>query len=135
MLHGWASSLASSRAHRRQRYAEWASRTAVPRISPQVLRRSDAARTWAAAFVRWYNVEHRHSGIRYVTPAQRHAGDDHEILAARHALYVQARDRNPARWARTTRNWSPVGPVTLNPERDSVISTALATPQKQPMAA
>jgi putative transposase len=32
------------------------------------------ARQWAAAFVRWYNHEHRHSGIRYVTPAQRHAG-------------------------------------------------------------
>jgi transposase InsO family protein len=31
----------------------------------------DAARTWAAEFVRWYNDEHRHSGIRYVTPGQR----------------------------------------------------------------
>ena len=29
----------------------------------------DAARQWAVRFVRWYNHEHRHSGIRYVTPA------------------------------------------------------------------
>jgi hypothetical protein len=28
-----------------------------------------AAQCWAAAFARWYNLEHRHSGIRYVTPA------------------------------------------------------------------
>jgi putative transposase len=95
----------------------------------------DAARAWAAAFVRWYNVEHRHSGIRYVTPAQRHAGDDHAILAARHALYTQARERNPARWARATRNWSPAGPVTLNPERDSIVGATPITPQIQPMAA
>jgi hypothetical protein len=33
----------------------------------------------------------RHSGIRYVSPQQRHAGDDKAILAARHALYTQAR--------------------------------------------
>ena len=31
----------------------------------------DAAREWAAHFVHWYNNEHRHSGIKYVTPAQR----------------------------------------------------------------
>ena len=28
-----------------------------------------AARQWAAHFVEWYNAEHRHSGLRYVTPA------------------------------------------------------------------
>ena len=95
----------------------------------------DAARTWAAEFVRWYNVEHRHSGIRYVTPAQRHAGEDHAILAARHALYTQARQRHPARWSRSTRNWAPVGAVTLNPERDSVVTAALVDPRKQQMAA
>jgi len=80
-----------------------------------------AARDWAASFVHWYNVDHRHSGIRYVSPTQRHAGDDHEILAARHALYIGARNRNPARWSRHTRNWLPAGAVTLNPERDSAV--------------
>jgi hypothetical protein len=56
-----------------------------------------------------------------VSPAQRHEGRDQEILAARHTLYTQARALNPARWSGKTRNWSPTGPVTLNPERDSVI--------------
>jgi putative transposase len=84
----------------------------------------DQAREWAATFVQWYNVDHRHSGIRYVSPAQRHAGEDRAILAARHALYQRAREANPARWTGTTRNWDPVGAVTLNPERDSAIQVA-----------
>ncbi len=82
------------------------------------------ARQWAAAFVHWYNHEHRHSGIRYVTPAQRHAGEDRPVLAARHALYRQARERHPRRWSGRTRDWSPIGAVTLNPERDSVVAAA-----------
>ena len=64
---------------------------------------------WAARFVHWYNDEHRHSGIRYVTPAQRHAGQDRPMLAARHAVYQEARQRNPQRWSGPTRNWTPVG--------------------------
>ena len=39
---------------------------------------------------------HRHSGIRYVSPAQRHAGDDQAILAARHA--DPKRELAPTRW-------------------------------------
>ena len=85
----------------------------------------ESARTWGAEFVGWYNVDHRHSGIRYVSPAQRHAGLDREILAARHEVYTQARALNPSRWSRHTRNWSPIGAVTLNPERDSIVSMAV----------
>ena len=81
----------------------------------------EAARQWAVRFVQWYNHEHRHSGIRYVTPAQRHAGQDGPVLAARHVVYQDARSRNPQRWSGSTRNWKPVGAVTLNPERDMTI--------------
>jgi putative transposase len=95
----------------------------------------DAARAWAAGFVQWYNVDHRHSGIRYVSPAQRHAGEDHAILAARHALYTGARELNPARWSRHTRNWSPIRVVTLNPERDDVVNAHSARNDKQALAA
>jgi transposase InsO family protein len=83
----------------------------------------DGARAWALHFVHWYNVDHRHSGIRYVSPAQRHAGQDHAILAARHELYQAARECNPARWSRHTRDWTPCAVVTLNPERDHVVTT------------
>ena len=95
----------------------------------------DAARCWAAEFVRWYNVEHRHSGIRYVSPAQRHAGHDVAILAARTELYERVRQRQPARWSGRTRNWSPIAAVTLNPERDTVVATALHSQDIQPKAA
>jgi putative transposase len=84
----------------------------------------DAARQWTVQFVHWYNHEHRHSGIRYVTPAQRHAGQDRPLLEARHAVYQDARDRNPRRWSRQTRNWTPVTVVTLNPERDTLVQAA-----------
>ena len=77
----------------------------------------DTARRWAARFVHWYNEEHHHSGIRYVTPGQRHAGQDRCVLTARHKLYEAARERNPRRWTGATRNWRPVTAVTLNPER------------------
>ena len=94
-----------------------------------------AARQWGAQFVHWYNLEHKHSGIRYVSPHQRHTGEDHAILAARHALYTKAKERNPARWARHTRDWTPMGPVTLNPERDSVIAQHAGQKFIQPLAA
>jgi hypothetical protein len=57
------------------------------------------------------------------------------ILAARHALYAQARERNPARWSRHTRNWSPIGAVTVNPERDSAATMRSSPSDRQPLAA
>jgi transposase InsO family protein len=76
----------------------------------------EAARRWVARFVEWYNAEHRHSGIRYVTPNERHFGAETQILASRHVLYEEARDQHPERWSRGTRNWTPIGTVVLNPE-------------------
>jgi putative transposase len=87
------------------------------------------ARRWAADFVCRYNEAHCHGGIRYVTPARRHAGEDHSALAARHALHQRARERNPRRWSGRTRNRSPIGAVTLDPERDSVTAAAISNTQ------
>jgi transposase InsO family protein len=107
-------------------FAEALFRTAKyrPEFPPKGFADLDSARQWAARFVHWYNQEHRHSGIRYVTPAQRHAGQDGRVLDARHALYQDARQRNPQRWSGPTRNWTPIGAVTLNPERDAVVRAA-----------
>ena len=74
----------------------------------------EAARTWVANFVRWYNEEHRHSAIRYVTPCERHEGRDASILMARDSLYKTNRELNPGRWSGHTRDWAPVGDVVLN---------------------
>jgi putative transposase len=95
----------------------------------------NAARCWVREFAFWYNHEHRHSAIRYVSPAQRHAGHDRLILARRHDLYTRARAANPRRWARNTRNWQPIAVVTLNPERDSVVNAVLAAETETASAA
>ena len=109
-------------------YAESLFRTAKyrPEFPAKGFAGLDEARAWAAEFVRWYNVDHRHSGIRYVSPQQRHAGEDRAILAARRQLYAQAQQRHPARWSGSTRNWSHIDVVTLNPERDELVSNAAA---------
>ncbi len=39
-------------------------------------------------------------------------------------LYQAARESNPRRWSGQTRDWTPIGAVTLNPERDIVVQTA-----------
>jgi transposase InsO family protein len=92
------------------------------------------ARQWVRHFTSWYNHDHRHSGIRYVSPAQRHAGQDRAILAARHELYTQMKAANPRRWSRHTRNWTPIAAVTLNPERDSIVQAAVHEEKKRSAA-
>jgi len=75
----------------------------------------EEARDWVAAFVTWYNTEHLHSAIRFVTPDDRYFGREREVLARRSQTYEQALRRHPERWSGPTRNWEPVGPVYLNP--------------------
>jgi transposase InsO family protein len=76
-----------------------------------------AARRWVSDLVTWYNHEHRHSAIRFVTPAQRHAGLDGPLLEHRKTVYEAARLRNPQRWPGQTRNWQRIQAVHLNPDQ------------------
>ena len=76
-----------------------------------------AATAWVDGFVRWYNTEHLHSGIRFVRPIDRHEGRDRAILSARHVVYAKAKTRTPRRWSGPTRNWTPIRAVRLNPEK------------------
>jgi transposase InsO family protein len=76
----------------------------------------EAARAWVAEFVEWYNHRHHHSGIGFVTPADRHAGRDIAILEARRDTYELARSRRPERWARHARPWTRPAVVRLNPD-------------------
>ena len=73
------------------------------------------ARTWVDAFVHWYNTEHRHSAIKFVTPAARHFGEETQVLTKRKATYEEAKRKNPSRWTGSIRNWEPVREVSLNP--------------------
>ena len=71
-------------------------------------------------FVLWYNTQHLHSAIRFVTPDDRHFGREGHILANRRKVYEKAKYRNPNRWSKNTRDWSPVRLVWLNPEKGDI---------------
>jgi transposase InsO family protein len=74
------------------------------------------ARAWVGQFAGWYNREHRHSAIRYVTPDQRHSGAERALLVRRTEVYETARRTAPSRWSRGIRDWSPISVVELNPD-------------------
>ena len=77
----------------------------------------EQAQSWVDGFVFWYNTQHLHSSIRYVTPDDRHFSREEHILANRRKVYEKARRRNPNRWSKNIRNWNPVHQVWLNPEK------------------
>jgi putative transposase len=97
----------------------------TPAFPSKPFKSLEAARAWVHTFVRWYNQEHHHSGIQFVTPSERHSGAEHAILAKRKAVYEVARALHPERWSGDTRNWSPVGEVWLNPENTDAESDGI----------
>ena len=80
----------------------------------------DEAREWVGRFVQWYNTEHLHSAIRFVTPRSRHLGLDKAILDKRRAVYENAKRLNPLRWSGHIRNWSAITEVCLNPKKETM---------------
>jgi putative transposase len=83
----------------------------------------EVARQWVLEFVHWYNYQHKHSGIKFVTPVQRHTGEDKQILENRKRVYELAKARHPERWSRSTRDWTRQDKVWLNPERSNESKT------------
>uniref|UniRef100_E6QU62 Transposase n=1 Tax=mine drainage metagenome TaxID=410659 RepID=E6QU62_9ZZZZ len=75
-----------------------------------------AARQWVTSFVQWYNHEHRHSAIGFVTPAERHEGMDEALLRKRVNVYEAAKNAHPERWSGATRHWQHIAVVHLNPD-------------------
>lgn len=91
----------------------------------------EEARQWVQRFVAWYNTEHHHSAIRFVTPEQRHRGQDKVVLKARSKVYEAAKNDHPDRWkGRSVRNWEPVQTVWLNPDHPAEPDT-----ESMPLAA
>ena len=76
-----------------------------------------SVRAWVDGFVEWYNTEHRHSGIKYVTPNQRHYGQADAICAIRQQTYEQTFLLNPQRWTQGPRDWSQPEVVKINHPR------------------
>ncbi|WP_191964732.1 integrase core domain-containing protein [Synechococcus sp. RSCCF101] len=77
----------------------------------------EAVIAWVRQFVAWYNNEHRHSGIKYVTPSQRHHGLADAICEVRRRTYEKAYRLHPARWSRHQRCWKQPDIVWINHPR------------------
>jgi putative transposase len=94
-----------------------------PEVRPELLgacpfEAVEQARDWALGFQHWYNEEHKHSALKFVTPGERHRGEDKAILARRRAVYAQARAQHPERWSGAARDWDPSHEVWLNPPKE-----------------
>jgi transposase InsO family protein len=96
-----------------------------PGIPEKPFESLEQARRWVSEFVRWYNEIHRHSGLRFVTPGQRHRGEDGAILEQRQSLYLAAKAQRPERWSGPTRNWEPEKIVYLNPGKPAKTEVGL----------
>ena len=73
------------------------------------------ARRWVEGCVAWYNEHHRHRALKFLTPGQRHRGEDQDLLAQCRRLYAAAKAQYPERWSGAIRNWEPDTVVLLNP--------------------
>ena len=119
---GVASSYSRPRVSNDNAYAESIFRTCKyrPNYPYKGFASLEDARSWVLEFTYWYNHRHKHSGIKFVTPAQRHEGEAKKVMDRRKELYQQAKDRNPARWSGNTRNWELPEKVHLNPEKNDL---------------
>lgn len=91
----------------------------VPSYPRKPFESIDSAWAWVERFVDWYNGEHRHSAIGFVTPDERHRGHDVSVLLARRDVYAAARRRHPARWESTPETLERAGHRVPQPSRSS----------------
>jgi putative transposase len=62
------------------------------------------ARRGVEGCVGWYNEHHRHRALKFVTPGQRHRGEDHALLARRRHLRFSPSAR-ARRLPRASQRW------------------------------
>ncbi len=94
----------------------------------------EKAREWIYKFAQWYNTKHRHSALKYVTPEQRHTGQDVTLLEQRRKLYETAKRKNPKRWSGKTRDWIHNRVVKLNPVNETDSDTRMEKKDEQQAA-
>ncbi|PRR84501.1 Integrase core domain protein [Clostridium vincentii] len=75
----------------------------------------DDARIWVSIFVDWFNNEHYHSGLNFLTPNSRHNREDNKIMEHRRKVYESTRQLCPQRFNKGIRTWKSPEKVALNP--------------------
>lgn len=90
---------------------------------------------WCRSFFPWYNREHRHSGLTFLTPAAVHEGRGEAILAQRHQTLLAAYAAHPERFPNgPPRRPTLPGAVWINPPEDrSQVELCLANARKVPL--
>ena len=88
----------------------------LPSYPDKGFRSLEHARTWVSGLEQWYNTEHLHCGIGYLSPASLHDGHGEQVLERRRAVYEEAKRKHPERWSGATRAWPGVDEVRLNPD-------------------
>lgn len=88
-----------------------------PEYPPEGFENLEKVREWMLTFVAWYNKQHRHSGLKFITPEERHVGLSEKVMEKRKALYAQAKAKHPERWSREIRDWNLPEQVWLNPPK------------------
>jgi len=90
---------------------------------------------WCRAFFPWYNGEHRHSGLTFLTPAAVHEGRGEAILAQRHQTMQIAYATHPERFPNgPPRRSTFPGAVWINPPEDRTqVELCLANARKVPL--
>ena len=83
---------------------------------PRAFETIEAARQWLSSFAYWYNKEHRHSGIGYVTPHQRRSGESAMLFEKRNKTLQIAWKEKPERFPKTgPKYWKEQRVVYFNP--------------------
>jgi len=76
------------------------------------------ARAWVDTFVDYYNNEHHHSSLKFLTPNQRHDGSSEDILRRRNEVLEAAKAKHPERWTGSVQNCTLDDIVWLNPSKE-----------------
>lgn len=92
-----------------------------PNYQPKGFGTLGEARLWVQRFAGWYNHEHKHSGLNFISPSERHDGLAEEIFSQRKDVYEQAKSKHPERWTKDIRDWSLEDTVYLNPVQESEV--------------
>lgn len=73
------------------------------------------AEQFCQQFFQWYNHQHYHSGIAYLTPYSVHNGQADKILAKRHETLIQAYHNRPERFGMKVPERKVIKPAYINP--------------------
>ena len=75
------------------------------------------SREWFSNFIHWYNYEHKHSALQYVTPMEKRKGKHIGIFENRNSVLEKAKLNHPERWgSRNTKRYEVRKVEVLNPD-------------------